>query len=510
MKTHCHSSPIPPVQSSAQRYLRISLGFVLVAIICVFFADIEFRSGDPWLELYRIGHGLITPDFSATESLGQAIFNTVAFALVGVVLANLAGFVLALLFHWRPVRIVCALIRSIHELFWGLLFLQVFGLSTVTGILAISIPFAGIFAKVYAEILEESDRSAWALLPAKTNRVAGFFYARLPLAWSHLRSYSLYRFECAIRSSAVLGFIGLPTLGFHLESAFNQGLYSEASALLYLFFLIIASLRHWMKLRLLPVYLFAAFIWLPTASTPDLSTLVRFVTQDIIPSPLRAETAWNPDQLMALWHWFWHLLSTQGAEGAYNTLILTMITLVVSGVVSLLLFPLVSPLFLRKPARAGGHALLVVFRSIPELMLAYLFMLVTGPSMLPAIAALSLHNGAIIGHLLGGYSKALVLRPDHASGAALYLYEALPRIYRQFLAFLFYRWEVIMRETAILGILGIHTLGFYIDSAFEEFRFDRALLLILLTAALNMLVDSASRRLRHRLSLANLPDQANC
>ncbi len=510
MTANRHGLSTPHRNSSARRYLRISLGFILIAVVSLFFADIEFRSGDPWLELYRIGQGLITPDFSATESLGQALFNTVAFALIGVVLANLAGFVLALMFHWRPVRLVCALIRSIHELFWGLLFLQIFGLSTVTGILAISIPFAGIIAKVYAEILEESDRSAWALLPAQTHRVAGFFYTRLPLAWSHLRSYSLYRFECAIRSSAVLGFIGLPTLGFHLESAFNQGLYSEASALLYLFFLIIASIRHWMKLRLLPVYLLAAFIWLPSAPTPNLSTLVRFVTQDIVPSPLRGEGPWHSEQLMALWHWFWHVLSTQGAEGAYNTLILTMITLVVSGMLSLLLFPLVSPLFLRKPARTSGHVLLVIFRSIPELMLAYLFMLITGPSMLPAIAALSLHNGAIIGHLLGGYSQALRLRPDHARGSGLYLYDVLPRVYRQFLAFLFYRWEVIMRETAILGILGIHTLGFYIDSAFEEFRFDRALLLILLTAALNMLVDSVSRRLRHRLSLGNLPDQANC
>ena len=31
--------------------------------------------------------------------------------------------------------------------------------------------------------------------------------------------------------------------------------------------------------------------------------------------------------------------------------------------------------------------------------------------------------------------------------------------------FLFYRWEIILRESAILGILGVYTLGFYVDSA---------------------------------------------
>jgi phosphonate transport system permease protein len=74
------------------------------------------------------------------------------------------------------------------------------------------------------------------------------------------------------------------------------------------------------------------------------------------------------------------------------------------------------------------------------------------------------------------------------------------------LAFLFYRWEVILRETAILGILGIATLGFYIDSAFEEFRFDRALILILASAMLNIGVDNFARWLRQRLHLKSMPE----
>jgi len=81
------------------------------------------------------------------------------------------------------------------------------------------------------------------------------------------------------------------------------------------------------------------------------------------------------------------------------------------------------------------------------------------------------------------------------------LFEALPRVYRQFLAFLFYRWEVIFRETAILGILGVHTLGFYVDSAFADIRFDRAMVLILITALLNIGLDMISRRIRKTLRL---------
>ena len=148
----------------------------------------------------------------------------------------------------------------------------------------------------------------------------------------------------------------------------------------------------------------------------------------------------------------------------------------------------------------------MLLRTLPEYLLAFIGLLILGPSMLPAILALGIHNGAIIGHLLGRYTEEFNLRADASRGITLYFYEVLPRIYRQFLAFLFYRWEVILRETAILGILGIATLGFYIDSAFETFRFDVALLLILVSAALNISVDQFARYLRQRLQLKTVPE----
>jgi phosphonate transport system permease protein len=122
--------------------------------------------------------------------------------------------------------------------------------------------------------------------------------------------------------------------------------------------------------------------------------------------------------------------------------------------------------------------------------------------MLPAIAALSLHNGGIIGTLTGRHADTFRLAPSAPSRRLdRYGYEIIPRVYGQFLAFLFYRWEIIMRETAILGILGVRTLGFYVDSAIAEVRFDRVMVLILFTALLNVGVDALSRRMRSRLRL---------
>lgn len=129
--------------------VRTSLTFVAVAAVCVLVADLEITTVDPWAEMARVGLGMITPNFFATERLIDALINTVAFAIVGVALANVVGFGLALIFRYRAVRVGCAFVRAVHELFWGLIFLQVFGLSTITGVLAIAIPYSGIIAKVY-------------------------------------------------------------------------------------------------------------------------------------------------------------------------------------------------------------------------------------------------------------------------------------------------------------------------------------------------------------------------
>lgn len=489
------------VRRPASPVRRTTLIFVAIAAACLLLADIEISTLDPWTEMGRMAFGLLTPDFTATERLFEALLHTVAFALLGVAFGNVLGFALALVFDWTVVRVGCAFVRAVHELFWALIFLQVLGLTPWTGILAIGIPYAGIIAKVYAEILEEADPAPLRSLAHGTGRVSAFLFARMPDALVHLRSYSLYRMECGLRSSAVLGFVGLPTLGFHLESAFAQGHYSEAAALLMLFWLVIATIRQWLRRGLLPVYLVAAVFVLPQGLPTSLASVWRFLSEDIVPAPIRAAGGLDAGVPIETWNWFSGLMVEQAIPGVFNTVVLTMVALVATGVLTLMLFPLVSPRFAGPWRRRAGHVVLVVMRSTPEYVLAYVFLQLWGPSMLPAIVALSLHNGAIIGHLLGRFTAALPPGPGIAGAFDRYCYEVLPQVYSQFLAFLFYRWEVILRETAILGMLGIYTLGFYVDSAFADLRFDRAVVLILVTAMLNIAVDIVSRRVRTRLRL---------
>jgi len=477
--------------SPGLRLARHTLGLIALAVLLIPFADLAIHTRDPWGELGRMASGLAWPAWGALESPFSALALTVAVALWGTLAGVVLGFPLALLFaRSRLIRAGCAFVRAIHELFWALLFLQVFGLSAFTALAALAIPYAGIFAKVYAEILEQTPRAPRDALPAGSGRLARFVYAELPLAWAQLAAYTRYRFECGLRASVLLGFVGLPTLGFHLETAFREGRYHEAGALLWLFYLLIASLPWWGHKRLIPLLLIAGVWLLGPWPSIDAGLLWRFVSEDIWPRALLAGD-WT-----GLIEWLTRIPSLGPAIG--NTLLLGLLGTVGALLVALLLWPLASRHFGNRASRLAGHGILIFLRSTPELMLAFVFLLLLGPSLLPAWLALALHNGALIALLVARHADTITPGAPGLPASGRLAYELLPRVYPGLLALLYYRAEVILRETAILGMLGIATLGFYIEEGFDYLMFDVAFFLLMVTAMLNIGVDALSRRLRPR------------
>ena len=136
----------------------------------------------------------------------------------------------------QSVRWLLILLRSVPELIWALVFVRVVGLGPTAGVLAIALTYGGMLGKVYAEILESGDPSVTqTLLRNGSSRLQAFFYGVLPQNAAELTSYTVYRWECAIRSSVVLGFVGAGGLGQQLDSSMKMFAGGEVSTMLLVF-----------------------------------------------------------------------------------------------------------------------------------------------------------------------------------------------------------------------------------------------------------------------------------
>ena len=140
----------------------------------------------------------------------------------------------------QAIRGVLIVLRSVPELVWALVFVRIVGLGPTSGVLAIALTYGGMLGKVYADILESGDAHAsQTLLRNGSGRLQAFFYALLPQSAAELTSYTVYRWECAIRSSAVLGFVGAGGLGQQMDSSMKMFNGSEVGTMLLVFMLLV-------------------------------------------------------------------------------------------------------------------------------------------------------------------------------------------------------------------------------------------------------------------------------
>ncbi len=259
-------------------WTRRWLGFCFfVVLLWPILVATEFK---PWI-LVEPGNLKITGQFLSSfwplethpeflTMVAQGTWRTVAMATVGVVLALLVACPMALVscrvlsvsalggrMGWLPfavrllVRWVLIVLRSIPELVWALVFVRVVGLGPTAGVLAIALTYGGMLGKVYGEILESSDAHATQnLLRNGGSRVQAFFYALLPSSSSELASYTVYRWECAIRSSVILGFVGAGGLGQQLDNSMKMFNGGEVATILLVFMALVAvteRISNWLR-----------------------------------------------------------------------------------------------------------------------------------------------------------------------------------------------------------------------------------------------------------------------
>jgi phosphonate transport system permease protein len=247
---------------------RVTAAIVFLALLWPALVFSEFK---PWLlfdmqSLTAAGRflaGFLEPAHSLEflQMVLQQTWITVAIATAGLTLALLGAIPATLIVTERLsisrlgtgrmrfsskllrqcVRWILVLLRSVPELVWALLFVRVVGLGPTAGVLAIALTYCGMLGKVYAEILESSDAHATDILLANgCGRLPALLYGALPESASELVSYTVYRWECAIRGSAVMGFVGAGGLGQRMDESTRNMVGGEVSTMLIVFVLLVA------------------------------------------------------------------------------------------------------------------------------------------------------------------------------------------------------------------------------------------------------------------------------
>ncbi|MEZ7126583.1 phosphonate ABC transporter, permease protein PhnE [Nonomuraea sp. AD125B] len=187
--------------------------------------------------------GLFPPDLDGDllSRVLAATVETLQMSVAALVLGVLIGLPLALLMAGNvqapagvamAARTVATLLRSVHELLWALLFVATVGLGPAAGVYAIALHSAGVLGKLCSEQLEAVDRG-----PVEAMRITGgsrtstALLGILPQARANLASQVLYQWECNIRSSVVIGFVGAGGIGQALGIALHLFRYQELATL---------------------------------------------------------------------------------------------------------------------------------------------------------------------------------------------------------------------------------------------------------------------------------------
>ena len=458
-------------------------------------------------------------------------------------------------------KIIITAGRSLHEIIWALLFITALGTSPFAIIIALAIPYGCTLAKVYAEILDEQSATAKDFLTSQGgNAFTGWLFGILPSALPDILGYTFYRFECAIRSSAILGFVGISTIGLHIQQAFGDGNYGEVWTHLIVLLITIIIVERccfilrkritsekvsihkakdstlsalkavkpkntFIALSFIVIIAVTTFTWLEGdplfGDMPwekRMVNLERFFSKEITPYPVQLSGNWG-DAIP----WAKQLFVKEGFEASYMTICIGTAAMTLAFISAIFVLPFATkslntkqPLDIfngRSKLKAASKSIVaftlrssfVLSRAMPEFLLAFLLVQLFGPSPWPLILGLAIHNFGIVGRLgsemidNSSLREAQVQLAHGGNSLKTYLFSLLPNHFNRFLLYFFYRWETCIRDATVLGILGITSLGYSINEALARDHKDEMMFYILLGACIVFIGDMLSDFVRSKI-----------
>jgi phosphonate transport system permease protein len=507
---------------------RIAAGVLAALVWSVSRAGVgdEIVNPDGWSSFARFWTAVADPELSS-EFLRltiDAAIVTLSFAVLGTTLSLVIGAVGALFLSelvtgrglvWRVARAVMVVPRAVHEIIWALLLIQIFGFDPLVAVMAIGVPFGAVTARVFAETIDEADPAPYRALRASgAPRLSALCYGVAPNIRGELISYSFYRFECAIRSAAVLGVIGAGGVGFQLGLSFESLRYHEIWTLIAAL-MILSGITDWWSSSVRrsarpgvgAVSLVGVAVLIPVSwrwAGLDLSTLWSSRTRslavdlvgDLLPFRL-GPGGWS-----------------ELIDASVDTVAMSVLALAIAGIGGLALGAASArptqrtarPTLLGLTARGAVRTVLLLFRAVPAPVWAFLAVLILFPGMWPGAVALGVYNLGVLGRL---FAETIEDRDTHPADALTLsgatrtqnlFYATLPAAGPRLVSLALYRWEVIVRETVVVGVVGAGGLGQLINEhlAARDFAAVAGAMaaLVVVAAAIDAISAAVRRQLR--------------
>ncbi len=492
----------------------------------------------------------------------DATITTLAFAALGTAVALVIGVVGGLVLSdvaWSrrpplPLRLVRTLlrallvaVRSIHELVWALLLVSVLGLDPLVAVLAIALPFGAQTAQVFGDTFDGLPTTVLASLrQAGAPALPAVVYALLPPAGPLMLSYSFYRFECAVRSTVLLGAVGVGGLGQELVVSLSSRNWDEVWTLIAAVILLSALVDAWSGRLRADMAVASCSEWsaggaggpaegaAEGAGRRSRSRWARWSAIAVVPGLVAAWIAsgvslsgLTSERTRALTvSLIDDLVPPELPQGGWapvtgavlDTLAMAVLAMTIAVVITVVVSPWAVSAGRRSgppapvPARAArwvawglARVVLLVLRSVPPTVWAVIALLALFPGVLPGALALGVYTGGVLGRLVAESWESVspaprdALRRTGVAGGLATVVAVVPASAQQLITYTLYRFEICVRETAVVGIVGAAGLGRLLAENLNLFRFPVVTTLLLASFAVSVASELVSRRLRRAI-----------
>jgi phosphonate transport system permease protein len=462
--------------------------------------------------LIHFAQGALQPSFDPNllKSLWQGLQITFVTAVLSWGISSGLGVIFGFLGSrtlWRSVtgsawpallfRRLFSPFRAIHELIWGLLLLQVYGLNGWVATAAIVIPYSALMARVIADQIDCHESPALPVLQATgATAIAVLMTAVIPAVSSAIKNHIGHRLDCALRSALILGVFGLGGLGTDLMLSLQSLQFREMWSGLWLLAIAMVLLDQFLeslerKPRIgfvISVVLMLALVWSTT---------------------LNLDLSWPSGTLGSVLNILGDDHNAAAAFFELNWLAAIGSTLLITLMASCIATAVPPLLLLLWPSRRSLRLQSVIWgalRLLPTPLSALLLLVMAKPSLALAALALGLHHSGVMGRVLikdireTGFGSAQTLEWSGATVRMSWLYGPLAEVSRSYLAYASYRCDVILRDTVVVGIVGSAGLGWQLIDALSSFHWWLVAWLVLSFIGLTLFGETITERWQKRLN----------